>query len=519
MPANAIFHDREGNKAVSKQASMVLDTSYKAGRVDKRLFGSFVEHMGRVTYGGIYDPGHPAADSRGFRKDVIELVKELQMTIIRYPGGNFVSGYNWEDGVGPKEGRPKRLELAWWATESNEVGTNEFMEWSKATGTDVIMSVNLGTRGIDPARNLVEYCNHPSGTYWSDLRRSHGFEAPHAIRTWCLGNEMDGEWQIGTKTAQEYGRIAVDDAKVMKWTDPSIELVACGSSLDTMPTFPQWEATVLDHAYEHIDYMGLHQYYFNRDCDPANYLAKSVGFDGYIRSAIAALDYMKAKKRSKKTMFISMDEWNCVNDLTIRPIEYDRWSVAPARNETIYTMEDALLFGSMMITLLRHADRIKIACQSLLVNLSACIMAEANGPAWRQTTYYPFLHASLYGRGVVLQTVVVSPKYDCRDYTDVPLLDTVAVWDEADETCAIFAANKDQREELRLQCDIRSLEGYGVIEHIVMQHQAYNAVNGPDRQDNVVPHAGGVSAVEEGRLTAVLPAFSWNVIRLGKKRA
>jgi alpha-N-arabinofuranosidase len=502
---------------VLKRATMHIDRHYKTSRVDPRMFGSFVEHMGRVVYEGIYEPGHPTADERGFRRDVMDLVAELGFTVVRYPGGNFVSGYNWEDGVGPMKDRPKRLELAWGATETNAMGTNEFVDWSRATGTEVIMSVNLGTRGADAARNLVEYCNHPGGSYWSDLRAAHGYKEPHAIKTWCLGNEMDGFWQIGTKTAEEYGRLAVETAKVMKWTDPSIELVACGSSLDSMPTFPSWDSTVLEHTYEHVNYLALHQYYFNRDDKSDNYLAKSVGFDNYIRSAISTMDYVKAKLRSKKTMYISMDEWNVVNDKTIRPIEFDPWSVAPGRNETIYTMEDALLFGSMMITLLNHADRVKIACQSLMVNLSACIMAEKMGPAWKQTIYYPFLHASAYARGEVLDKVVNSPVYSCDDYEAVPVLDSAVIMDEAGDSLTIFAVNKDLDAELELDCSMHGFDGYEVVEHLILQHEDKGAVNSPQNPHNVAPAAVGNARMSGGNLNAVLPKLSWNVIRLSAR--
>jgi len=290
-----------------KKAKLIFDKEMKVSEVDKRIFGSFIEHLGRAVYGGIYEPGHPQADEKGFRKDVLELVKELQVPIVRYPGGNFVSGYNWEDGVGPVESRPKRLELAWGTIEPNYVGTNEFADWAKRAGAEVMMAVNLGTRGIDAARNLVEYCNHPEGSYYSELRKSHGYKEPHKIKVWCLGNEMDGPWQIGHKTADEYGRLALETAKVMKWVDNSIELVVCGSSSRYMKTFAEWEATVLDHTYDHVDYISLHTYYGNRDNNLPNFLARSLDMDMFIKSVIATCDYVKAKKRSKKTINLSFD--------------------------------------------------------------------------------------------------------------------------------------------------------------------------------------------------------------------
>ena len=212
------------------KARVLVDREFVIGEAGPRLYGSFVEHMARCVYGGIYEPDHENADSMGFRTDVIDLVRDLKVPIIRYPGGNFVSGYNWEDGVGPVDERPRRLELAWHTVEPNLVGTNEFVEWAKRVGAEVMLAVNLGTRGIEAAASLVEYCNHSGGSYYSDLRRSHGYPDPHDIKVWCLGNELDGHWQIGHKTADEYGRLACETAKVMKWVDPSIELVVCGSS-------------------------------------------------------------------------------------------------------------------------------------------------------------------------------------------------------------------------------------------------------------------------------------------------
>lgn len=293
--------EADETKSSMIKASMIVNSAFEIGTIDPRLYGSFVEHLGRAVYSGIYEPAHVCANAWGFRSDVIALVKELGVNFVRYPGGNFVSGYNWEDGIGAKEKRPKRLDLAWKTIESNEVGLHEFMRWAKDASVQVNMAVNLGTRTADEARNLVEYCNHPEGSYYSDLRKANGAIDPFKIKTWCLGNEMDGPWQICRKTAEEYGRLACETAKVMKWVDPSIELVACGSSFYEMPTFGEWEATVLEHTYEHIDYLSLHRYYGNAKNDLKNYLAQSLDMDRFIKGVAAICDYVKAKKRTTKT--------------------------------------------------------------------------------------------------------------------------------------------------------------------------------------------------------------------------
>ncbi|QQE81410.1 alpha-N-arabinofuranosidase [Alicyclobacillus sp. SO9] len=500
----------------TKSAEIKLTPDYVVGEVDPRLYGSFIEHLGRAVYGGIYEPDHPTADNDGFRQDVIDLVKELQVPIVRYPGGNFVSGYNWEDGVGPKEERKKRLELAWRTIEPNYVGVNEFADWAKKANTEVMMAVNLGTRGIDAARNLVEYCNHPSGTYWSDLRASHGYQQPHAIKTWCLGNEMDGPWQIGHKTAEEYGRIALETAKVMKWVDPSIELVLAGSSGTQMPTFPEWEATVLNHAYEYVDYISLHRYYGNHDNDTANFLASAMDMEEFINSVVSTCDYMKAKKRSKKTINLSFDEWNVWFHSNEADKQIEPWTVAPPQLEDTYTMEDALVVGTMLITLLRHADRVKMASLAQLVNVIAPIMTENGGKAWRQTIFYPFLHVSNFGRGVVLNPAITSPAYDSKDFSDVPILDAAAVFNQRADELTIFAVNRDMEESISLAIDVRGFEGYQVVEHIVYTDEDIKARNTADNPERVVPQQGSGTVVEDGLATSVLPKLSWNVIRLKK---
>jgi len=501
---------------MSKTARVVVHPEFKIGEIDPRLFGSFIEHLGRAVYGGIYEPGHPSADEQGFRTDVIDLIKELKVPIVRYPGGNFVSGYNWEDGVGPAEQRPRRLDLAWRTVEPNYVGTNEFCDWAKKAQSEVMMAVNLGTRGVDDARNLVEYCNHPSGSLYSDMRVKHGYREPHKIKTWCLGNEMDGPWQIGSKTAEEYGRLASETAKTMKWIDPSIELVACGSSGSGMSTFGAWESTVLEHTYNHVEYISLHTYYGNRDNDLPNYLARTLDMDHFIKSVVATCDAVKARLKSKKTVNLSFDEWNVWFHSNGADAKIDPWTIAPPQLEDAYTFEDALLVGSMLITLLKNADRVKMACLAQLVNVIAPIMTINGGPAWRQTIFYPYMHASVLGRGAALDVRIQSPGYDNKEFGEVPLLDCVATIDEHAETVTVFAVNRDPHGPLQLEGDLRGLCGYTVTQHLTMECDDLKAVNTAEHPNRVVPHAGGNGILREGTLTATLPKLSWNVITLSK---
>ncbi|UVI30822.1 arabinosylfuranosidase ArfA [Paenibacillus spongiae] len=500
---------------MSNQAAMIVDKDFRIGEVDKRIYGSFIEHLGRAVYGGIYEKEHPEADEQGFRTDVLQLVKEIDVPIVRYPGGNFVSGYNWEDGVGPVERRPRRQELAWRTIEPNWVGLNEFVDWCRKAGSEAMMAVNLGTRGPEEARNLVEYANFRSGTQWSDLRIQHGYRQPHGIRTWCLGNEMDGPWQIGAKTAVEYGRIAAEAAKVMKWTDPSIELVACGSSGIGMPTFPEWEATVLDLTYDHVDYISLHTYYGNRNNDSGNFLAQSMGMDKFIHTVIATADYVQAKKRSKKKINLSFDEWNVWYHSNEADGKIKPWQIAPPQLEDVYTHEDALVVGCMLISLLKRADRVRMACMAQLVNVIAPIMTVNGGAAWRQTIFYPYMHASAYGRGTALVPLIQSPKYDSKDYTDVPYLEAVAVHNEEQGEVTIFAVNRDLNGALPLSIDLRSFGPCRILEHIVLEHSDLKAANTADAPDRVKPHNGGNATVTDGsRIEAALAQASWNVIRV-----
>ena len=502
-----------------KKAEIIVDKYFLTGAVDKRIFGSFIEHLGRAVYEGIYQEGNPNSDAQGFRKDTLDLVKELQVPIVRYPGGNFVSGFRWEDSVGPKDKRPSRPELAWGVIETNQFGLNEFADWSKKAGSDIMMAVNLGTRGPEDAKNLLEYCNFKGGTYYSDLRKEHGYKDPHDIKVWCLGNEMDGDWQVGHKNMHEYGRLAQETAKAMKLIDPSIELVSCGSSNLDMPTFPEWEATTLGYTYDHVDFVSMHQYYGNLNNDTEDFLALSDDMDQFIRSVIATCDFVKAKKRGKKDINLSFDEWNVwfhTREADDEFMEKDPWHIAPPLLEDQYNFEDALLVGLMLITLMKHADRVKMACMAQLVNVIAPIMTEKDGgKAWRQTIFYPFMHASRYGRGMVLQPVIETPVHDTKEHENVTDLSSVAVWNQEKEELTIFAVNRNTKEDMELITDLRSLEGYHLEEHIVLESNDMKICNSAG-EELVMPKPVQRSTMEDGKMTSMLTKASWNVIRLKK---
>ncbi len=501
-----------------RRAKMLVDKSFKIAEVDKRVYGSFIEHLGRAVYNGVYQPGHPSADEDGFRKDVIELVKELDVPIIRYPGGNFVSNFYWEDSVGPKSERKPRLDLAWRTLETNEFGLGEFDKWLKKVNSEMMMAINLGTRGITDALNLLEYCNLDTNSYYSNLRKSHGQKDPYNVKVWCLGNEMDGPWQMGHKTAYEYGRLAAETAKAMKVMDPGIELVSCGSSNVEMPTFPEWEAISLEESYDYVDYISLHNYYGNAENDTEDFFAKTQDMETFIHTVIATCDYIKAKKRSKKALNLSFDEWNVWFHAIAsdnEEMEKRPWQVAPHLLEDIYDFEDAILVGLILITFLKHADRLKMACLAQLVNVIAPIMTENDGGAWKQTIFYPFLHASKYGRGIALQPVVSSEKYDTKNHCDVTDIEAIAVYNEEKEEVTIFAVNRNVKEDVKFEADVRGFEGYKVLEYLALEQEDMKIVNGITGE-KVTPYQKMEYELNGGVFTTVMKKCSWNVVRLGK---
>ena len=504
-------------------ARLAVDRDFEIAPLDRRLFGVFVEHLGRCVYGGIHEPGHPTADEQGFRGDVAELTRELGATIVRYPGGNFMSGYDWEDGVGPKDQRPRRLDLAWFSTETNQVGTHEFVHWCRSVGIEPMFGVNLGTRGPDEARRYLEYCNHPGGTALSDRRRANGAEQPFGIRFWCLGNEMDGPWQIGQKTPDEYGRIAKETAKLMRWVDPNVQLAVCGSSAYDMPTYGVWEDRVLDHCFEHVDYLSLHSYFVKPPDDGSteSFLAQIETNARYIEDTVAIADAVAARKRSSRRLMLSFDEWNVW--YRARHGEHLRqagWPEAPRLLEEVYTAEDALLIGGMLTMMMNHADRLKVACMAQLVNVIAPIMTEPGGPAWRQTIFHPFAQAARWARGRVLRPVVESPGYANARHGELPYLCASVVDEPASGLTAIFVLNRHLRDEMDLAVTLRGLGGDRELVRAEQLHAAdLNASNTRDEPDRVAPRPLGGVAVDGEQLRVRLEPASWNVIVTKARRA
>ena len=500
------------------KAHLTLDPHFTVGPVNRRLFGSFVEHLGRCVYDGIYEPGHSTADANGFREDVVELVKELGVSAIRYPGGNFVSGYRWEDGVGPRDERPRRLDLAWHSTETNEVGLHEFATWLDKVGSELMYAVNLGTRGVQEALDVLEYANIRSGTSLSDQRIANGQTEPYGIGMWCLGNEMDGPWQLGHGTAEEYGILASKTAKAMRQVDPGLELVVCGSSSATMPTFGTWERTVLEHTYDDVDYISCHAYYQEKDGDLGSFLASAVNMDHFIESVVATADHVKAVRGSDKTINLSFDEWNVWYLDRYQNVDVitgvDNWPVAPRLLEDVYSVADAVVFGNLLISLIRHADRVTSASLAQLVNVIAPIMTEPNGPAWRQTTFFPFAETSRLATGDALTLKLTSDTYETEQYGEVNLVDAVATHDADAGSTSVFLVNRSRTEPAEVTIDVRALGAVAVTAARTLSDSDVYAKNTLAEPERVGLADNDTTVASDGTITITLPPVSWTALSL-----
>ena len=495
-----------------------LDSRRTLPALDRNIFGSFLEHLGRAIYEGIYDPNSKFADANGFRKDVLEEIQKLQVPIIRYPGGNFVSGYHWLDGVGPKQDRPKVLDKAWNTLETNQFGINEFLAWCKIVGTQPLLGLNLGTGTPESAAALVEYCNIEKGTKWSDLRRKHGVADPYQVKHWCLGNEMDGPWQIGHMSAAEYGEKAADAARQMRYVDSSLKLIACGSSGPTMPTYLEWDREVLEQCFDYVDAISLHRYFDNTSetgGDSAKFLALNLSMERQIGEVAAVCDYVQGRKRSPKKLWLSFDEWNVwYRARSGSAMDGDR-KEAPHLLEEVYNLEDALLVGGLINSLLRNSNRVRVGCLAQLVNVIAPIMTNPNG-LYRQTIYYPYNWALQYARGAALEVLLEpGPSYEVPGYGQVPYLDVAGTINPDDGKVSVFILNRDLSKSHQLELNWEAKAGSRLLTSYVLTGSDLKAVNGFDAPQRVAPQAAE-KPLTSGSVTKIeLPPRSYSVYQWG----
>ena len=517
LSANAMFGrllSAQSPAATDPTTRIYLNSRRTIAPLDRNVFGSFLEHLGRAIYEGVYEPGSKFADANGFRKDVLDEVRKLGVPIARYPGGNFVSGYDWLDGVGPKQDRPRVLDKAWNSINTNQFGTNEYMAWCKAAGTLPLMGLNLGTGTPEQAAALVEYCNVESGTKWSELRRKHGYAQPYNVKHWCLGNEMDGRWQIGQMTAAEYGMKAMDSARQMRYVDRSLALIACGSSGPGMSTYLEWDRQVLETCYDYVDGLSLHRYFENTPQetggDSNKFVAMNLTMDRQIGETLAVADLVRGRLRSPKKLWLSFDEWNVWYRQRSGDAVDGRRQEAPHLLEEIYNLEDALLVGGLLITLMRNADRIKIACLAQLVNVIAPIMTNANG-LFRQTIYHPYNWALQFARGKVLNALIESPTYSVPGMDAVGYIDAVATMNDDGKT-ALFILNRDLSKARQVEVVWEDAPRTRVSNSEVLTGNDLKAVNGFDAE-RVKPAAFSKPTTTNGRTRFEVPPRSYTVIQ------
>ncbi|WP_308195542.1 alpha-L-arabinofuranosidase C-terminal domain-containing protein [Dactylosporangium sp. AC04546] len=486
-------------------APVMLRLARRIGTANPRLFGSFVEHLGRGVYGGLYAPDDPSATPEGFRGDVLELVRELGVTVVRYPGGNFVSGYDWRDGVGPRDARPRRLDLAWKTIEPNTFGTDEFVAWCRHADVEPMLALNLGLGDTRSALELLEYTNHPAGTTLSDARVANGSPQPHGVRLWCLGNEADGPWQLGHRSAAAYAEQAAVTAAAMRRFDPTLELVVVGSSHERMPTFGTWEREVLTRTIDLVDHLSCHIYVYDQG-DRARFLRSSDVLDGFLDDVAATIAHVRAATHSTRDVRISLDEWNVWNYTSYDTIEPHRvFEEAPRILEEQYTLADAVVVGTLLQSILRHADVVAIAAMAQLVNVIGPIRAEPGRPAWRQTTFHPFAAVARSAGHTVLDTETAT-----ADDADATCVVTVS---PGGDHALVHLANRSTVTVADIALDLRELNPRCVDHAELLWTPDPTATNTADNPDAVAPRPLDTH-LADGTLALRLPPVSWATVRV-----
>ena len=531
---------------MAKKSKITVHPAFQVGEISPRLYGAFLEPIGTMVNGSMYNPKHPTADARGFRQDWMEALKASGLPAVRLPGGNFLSGWDWKDSIGPKEKRKTMLDTAWFQYYTNEIGHDEYLQWTQEIGAEPLYTVNFGTGSLTDALHLVEYTNHKAGSYWSDLRREYGQEDPYGVKTWYLGNEADGPWQIGSwqKDPRGYGVMAHEVSKGMKWIDPTIETVACVSSSPFLAHYPQWDLEALQECYESVDYISLHHYHIAAPGDYGALLGGSVYFEDYIRTELGLCDFVQTKLRTPKQMMISFDEfasrmqplegsmagrgtvWEHTHEPTREYVRHDPDNMAATARKFNRggDMLSALSSASTFLVLLRHADRIKIGC---LTHGLQSIADTDRDHVWKRAGHYPFTQLMKYGRGQSLKTVIDCDTYDIPGYAishqfqyrtmeGVGYIDAASAFDEDKEELNIFVINRDWTGDTNVDLDVSAFTGYKLVEHIQLYSEDIDAVNTYEAPDTIVPTVNVETMLQDGIITACLKKLSWNVFRLSR---
>jgi len=486
------------------RARLKIDTERVIGDIDPKIYGNFIEHLGRCIQGGVFDEGSPLSDARGFRRDVLEAAKKLNVTVLRWPGGNFSSNYIWTDGIGPRDQRPRRLEMAWGTVEDNRFGTHEFLDYVQLLGAEPYICANLGTGSWQQAQQWVEYCNSSEDTAMTRLRKQNGRAEPWKVTYWGLGNEMDGPWQMGHRSAEDYGKFALEAAKLMKWTDPNVKLIAAGSSnFGPGSDWTGWNRTVLDYLKRHVDYLSLHMYVGNRDNNFGEFMASSVELDNRLKTAEGIIDAALSGEPGNRRIYIAWDEWNV----------WYRARGGAERGRRIleehYNLEDALVVATFLNSFVNHSHTVKIANMAQLVNVIAPMFTNEKA-LYLQTIYYPLQLFANHSRGKSLELFAESPKYASKRFGDVPYLDSSAAFDNG--TLVLNVVNRHPDKAVDTVVEAQDKKFSGAVE--VWE------VNGPDIKAENDFDATKVKAVQRSveaqgnRLQYSFPPHSYTMLKV-----
>ena len=485
------------------RARVKIDTERVIGEIDPMIYGNFAEHLGRCIDGGIFEEGHQLSDARGYRKDVFEAAGKLNVTQLRWPGGNFSSNYHWKDGIGPRDKRPPRLEMAWGTVESNRFGTHEFLEYAEMMKTEPYVCVNLGTGSWTDAQQWVEYVNSSADTAMTRLRKENGRPNPWKVKYWGLGNEMDGPWQMGHRSADEYGKFALEAAKLMRWTDPNIKLIAAGSSHFAQGIdWVGWNRTVLEHLKNHVDYLAVHLYVGNRENDYYEFVASSRDLDNRTKTTEGVIDAAMSDMRVPRKIHIAWDEYNV-------------WYRARGNKERgrrileeRYNLEDALVIATFLNSFINHAHIVKMANMAQLVNVIAPIFTNETG-LFLQTIFYPLQLIANNCKGKALALFVDSPTYDSKRFGPVSYLDSSASLDG--NTLALSLVNRHKDQPLDAEFELQDKTFAGPVE--------ISEVNGPDiKAENdfgktAVKTVTRTATANGRKLQLRLPAHSYALVK------
>ncbi len=532
------------------KARITIHPKFKIGDISERLYSAFLEPIGTMVNGFMYNPKHPTADEQGFRQDVIKKLSQTGLAAVRMPGGNFVSAWQWKDSIGPRENRKVHLDPAWYQYIPNDVGHDEYLQWAEKVGTSPIYTVNLGTGTLQDAMDCVEYTNHEGGTYWSDLRRQNGHAAPYGVKTWCLGNEMDGHWQLGSweKDPVGYGNLCHEASKAMKWIDASIETVACASSASFMDHYPEWEAKVMDQCYDTVDYLALHHYHIAKPGDILSLLGGSLYYEDFINTETAMLDYIQAKHRSPRKVNISFDEYGAF-ERPFSPLNpgYGPYNMARSHYkfdpERKYILHDPnnmperdfpggdmiklLGMASIQLAMLRHADRVKISC---MTGGLGALCSSNRDTVWNSASHYAFMQMIKYARGTSMQVNVDSETYDMPGYAiddtsqytgknNVNYIDSACAWDKANNRLTVFVINRNLTETYPLEIDLRGFneEGYTQATLYQMYSDDFEAKSFFDKEWTE-PTRSTVT-IDKGIAFNNIHPLSWNVFVFERKKS